>query len=74
MPLAAEEEDRSDMEGAHHHGGTILDAASRVGKRRPEQLRTGDSCTDRENRHCERSEAIHSFVLVARWIASLRSQ
>jgi Arabinose efflux permease len=57
------------MEGAHHHGGTILDAASRVGKRRPEQLRTGGSCTDRESRHCEHSEAIHfntaSFLLLA---------
>jgi hypothetical protein len=25
-------------------------------------------------RHCERSEAIHSFFLAVRWIASLRSQ
>src|SRR3981189_3793274 len=25
-----------------------------------------------ETRHCERSEAIHSFLLVAPWIASLR--
>jgi hypothetical protein len=25
-------------------------------------------------RHCERSEAIHSSICAARWIASLRSQ
>jgi hypothetical protein len=25
-------------------------------------------------RHCERSEAIHSFFALSQWIASLRSQ
>jgi hypothetical protein len=40
--------------------------------------RTGDALAEAAEalscRHCERSEAIHSFFLAALWIASLRSQ
>src|SRR5882672_1143010 len=36
--------------------------------------RDANACVDLAHRHCERSEAIHSFFLAALWIASLRSQ
>jgi hypothetical protein len=53
--LAAQEEDRSDMEGAHHHSGVILHLAA-------SGLQTGRRS---RLRHCEEQsdEAIHSFFV-----------
>jgi len=64
---------RSSLRPLFSKGGMLMEKLAPIMRRDREAMFGKRKCRNELIRHCERSEAIHSFFAAA-WIASLRSQ